>query len=399
MGHDACSESPGPVRDQERLARAPEAPPAIAATRTTASAATGQAPQGESERLTVRGLAPLIPLGALAVAAGGGLELAGLPSGYLFAALLVGLGVALLRPRNRIAIPRPAFYAAQATLGVLLGTYLDPSSLSAVADDWLAIGLVSLGTLLLSVAVGAVLTRSTALDDATGTLGMVAGGASGIVAMADELGADARLVAFMQYLRVLVVVLTIPLIVALAFPVGEGRVVPGDDALLGEPLAWLAVPAIAFVGAFAGRMTRLPAATLLGPLILAGTISLSLPVDLTVPPLLREVAFGLIGLEVGLRFTVATVRNVGRLLLPVLAAIVVLMAVSFLFAVGLAAATAATLMDGYLATTPGGLYAVLAVGFAAGANTTFIVAVQVLRLITLVILAPFVVRWVVRRVG
>jgi uncharacterized membrane protein AbrB (regulator of aidB expression) len=45
------------------------------------------------------------------------------------------------------------------------------------------------------------------------------------------------------------------------------------------------------------------------------------------------------------------------------------------------------------------LYAVLAVAFGAGADTTFVVAVQTLRLLSLVILAPFVVRWVVGRVA
>ena len=52
---------------------------------------------------------------------------------------------------------------------------------------------------------------------------MVAGGASGIVAMADDLGADDRLVAFMQYLRVLVVVLLTPLLVPLLFHVDSAR--------------------------------------------------------------------------------------------------------------------------------------------------------------------------------
>ena len=55
----------------------------------------------------------------------------------------------------------------------------------------------------------------------TATLGMIAGGASGIVTMADDLGGDDRLVAFMQYLRVLVVVLLTPLLIA-AFGGGSG---------------------------------------------------------------------------------------------------------------------------------------------------------------------------------
>jgi uncharacterized membrane protein AbrB (regulator of aidB expression) len=55
-----------------------------------------------------------------------------------------------------------------------------------------------------------------------------------------------------------------------------------------------------------------------------------------------------------------------------------------------------SLLDGYLATTPGGLYAVLPIAYGAGANTTFVLAVQGLRLFVMVLAAPAVVRWLVR---
>lgn len=346
-----------------------------------------------------RRLLPLIPLGALTFGAGALLELTGLASGYLFAALLVGLAAALLVPRSGAAVPVPAFQGAQATLGVVLGAYLDSSSLSALAGDWLPVAAVSLATLAISIGVGLALSRATPVDESTGTLGMVAGGASGIVAMADELGADSRLVAFMQYFRVLVVVLSAPLIVAVAFPGRQAGAVLSDGPLLGEARWWLVTLVVAVVGAKLGRLTRLPASTLLGPLILAGALALTVAGDLTVPPLLRESAFALIGLQVGLGFTVATVRTIGTLLRPVVVAILALMVASFGMALGLAATTSATLLDAYLATTPGGLYAVLAIAFGTGADTTLVLAVQTLRLITLVVLAPFVVRWIVRRVA
>ena len=356
-------------------------------------------PREGIRRGRLRALAPLVPLGLLTFAIGTGLDAAGLDSAFLFAALLVGLAVALLLPRSRTTIPRRWFIAAQATLGVMLGTFIESSSLSSLADDWLPVAVVSVGTLVLSVAAGLVLTRTTEADAPTATLGMVAGGASGIVAMADELGADARLVAFMQYLRVLVVVLSIPIVVAVGFPAAGGGGGPDDGPLLAGLTDWLLTAGVAFFGAWAGRLTKLPAATLLGPLLLAGAITLAWPDALDVPPLAREVAFALIGLEVGLRFTVDTLRTMGRLLAPVVVAILALMAGSFVFALGLTATTSASLLEAYLATTPGGLYAVLAVAFGAGADTTFVVAVQTLRLLSLVILAPFVVRWVVRRVA
>jgi uncharacterized protein len=87
-----------------------------------------------------------------------------------------------------------------------------------------------------------------------------------------------------------------------------------------------------------------------------------------------------------------TVRLLGRLLVPVLILIGALLVACFGLAVALELTTSVTLRDAYLATTPGGLFAVLAVAFGAGANTTFILAAQGLRLLVMVLLAPLVVR-------
>jgi membrane AbrB-like protein len=341
---------------------------------------------------------PWLALGGATALAGWALGRIGFPSSYLFAALLVGIAVALRFPARMDVAPR-IFTAAQAVTGVALGVYVQASALEALADDWIPVVAVSAATLALSLAAGVVLARTTDLDDPTASLGMIAGGASGIVGMAGELGADDRLVAFMQYLRVLVVVLATPLLVLVAFPGHDaGGAVAGGASLLGTVPDWLATAAVAVVGIVLGRLARVPAPTLLGPLLLAVALTLAGPDDglFRVPELVQETAFALIGLQVGLRFTGATLRAAGRLLLPVLGAIAALIVACFGLAVLLAATTSASLLDAYLATTPGGLYAVLAAAVGAGANTTFIVAVQSLRLLVMVVLAPAAVRGVLR---
>jgi membrane AbrB-like protein len=224
---------------------------------------------------------------------------------------------------------------------------------------------------------------------------MIAGGASGIVGISDDLGGDDRLVAFMQYLRVLVVVLVTPLLVGVIFPGSSAGSAPTTGPILGTAGAWLLTIAIAAMG----QLIRIPAGALLGPMLIAGTLTLTGVTDFTVPPLLRETGFAVIGLYIGLRFTIDTVRTVGRLLLPTLAAIMGLLVACFGLALILNATTSVSLEDAYLATTPGGLYAVLAVAFGAGANTTFIVAVQSLRVLVMVVLAPLAVRRVLRPSG
>jgi membrane AbrB-like protein len=284
--------------------------------------------------------------------------------------------------------------------GVALGTYLQSSSLRALGDDWLPVALVSAATLAVSLGAGLVTAALTEVDRPTAALGMVAGGASGIVTMARDLGGDDRLVAFMQYLRVLVVVLLTPVLAAVAFPghAAHGTAATAGLPVLGDARDWALTAALAVAGAAAGRLVRLPAGMLLGPMILAGAVTLSAPAHWFVAPALaQDAAFAVIGLQVGLRFTMETVRQTGRLLVPVLLGVAVLLAACFALAVVLDATTSVSLLDAYLATTPGGLYAVLAVAVGAGANTTFIVAVQGLRVVVMVLLAPLAVRRVVGR--
>jgi membrane AbrB-like protein len=341
-----------------------------------------------------RHAAPWVGLGAATAGLALALSAVGFPSPTLFAALVVGLAFALARPEAGLSPPSWSFLAAQAIVGVTLGAYMQSEALTAAAHDWLPVTLVSAATLGISMAAGRVLARYTALDVPTATLGMIAGGASGIVTMADDLGGDDRLVAFMQYLRVLVVVLLTPLLIA-AFGGGSGGSGGPGQAAFGDATDWLLTAAIAVVAALAARRLNVPAGTLLGPMLVAGVLTLA-GVEFAVPPVVRELAFALIGLQVGLRFTLSTVKLLGRLIVPVLGAVFALLLGCAGLAVALTLTTDVTFRDAYLATTPGGLYAVLAVAFGAGANTTFILAVQILRLLVAVLLAPLAVRRIAR---
>ena len=336
-----------------------------------------------------------LPLAGLTVAAGWLGNQVGIPSAYLFGALVAGLAWAL-SPAPALELPGWAFVAAQAVLGVVLGTYLKSSTLGSLGSDWLPVTLVSLATLAITTVSGLVLGRVARIDRATASLGTIAGGASGIVAMARDLGGDDRLVAFMQYLRVLVVVLFTPIAVRVLFHAHAGQA-PSSGPELGTGDGWLLTVLAAPAGLLAARLVRLPAGALLGPLILTSALTLSgLADDVPVPTLLRDTAFALIGVQVGLRFTMDSVRAVRRLLVPVAASIVALILGCAALAWVLSVTAGVSYLNAYLATTPGGLYAVLATAFGSGANTTFVLAVQGLRLLVMVLAAPAVVRLLLR---
>jgi membrane AbrB-like protein len=318
---------------------------------------------------------------------------AGLPSAALFAALLVGIAYALtLGAEHPLTPPKRVLTFGQVVIGVALGAQLTSATLRAVAGDWLAITVVTVATLVISLAAGLLLSRATGLDRPTALLGLIAGGASGIVAMSDELGADARLVAFMQYLRVLIVVVTAPLIATVLFGAGGNALAPdAGGAGLAADLLFTAGCGVA--GILIARRAPITAGSLLVPLVIAGTLSVSGITDgAHVPDRIQDLGFAAIGLQVGLRFTVATIRQAGRLLPAVVAAIAGMIVACGGLAVLVLLVTDVSFSDAYLATTPGGLYAVLAVAVGGGGNVGFVLAVQALRLFAMILAAPPLVR-------
>jgi membrane AbrB-like protein len=324
----------------------------------------------------------------------------GMPSPTLFGGLVAGL-VRALAFRGRVEVPRTATAAGQAVVGVTVGALISLETLRAVASNWLPVLLVTLATLTLSLAAGLLLRLQRGISPVTGAFSMIAGGASGIVAMARDLGADERVVAVLQYLRVLLIVALMPVVATVAYgasAVENGGGLGGGAADRTDAL--LFTVGCSVVGVVVGRLVRLPMALLLGPMLAAAVVDLAaLGGGAEVPAPVVDAALLVIGLQVGVTFTRDSLRTIGRALPLALVVIVGLIAASAGLGAVLAATTGASALDGYLATTPGGLYAVLATASDSGADVTFVLAVQVLRLFVMLLTAPLLARWLRRSAG
>ncbi|NUQ97601.1 MAG: AbrB family transcriptional regulator [Streptomyces sp.] len=368
----------------------------------TAEQSPAPTPASEGAAARLRAAAPRtavwVALATIVWFTGKAAEEIGLPAPHLLSAVLWGITAALsgLLPTG---MPPRIHTAAQAVVGVVIGTYFDVHALRASGPALLPLLAVTLATLALSLAAGFTFARRSPIDERTAALGMVAGGSAAIVATARDLGADARVVAFMQYVRLTLVVLSTPLLVRfLLAPHSAGFGLLGADEIEVENslagYAFLAAAAIA--GGVLGVRLRLPAGALLGPVLLAAAVTAA-GYGSQPPELARELAFTVIGLEVGLRFTRDTLRTLGRLLPKVLLYSAATTAACGLLAWAVTAFTHITLVDAYLATTPGGINAVLATASASGANVTLVFAVQALRLFLMVLAAPALIRWILRR--
>ncbi|SDQ15386.1 AbrB family transcriptional regulator [Quadrisphaera sp. DSM 44207] len=345
---------------------------------------------------------PWVVLVAATAALAAGLAVLGLPAAPLFAGLLMGLAAAVVRVPGlrrrevRLRLPGVVRTAGQAVVGVLSGALVQPQTLSGLAGDWPAVLAAVLATLALSLLAGLAFGLHPGVDRVTASFALVAGGASGLTAMSEQLGADQRVVAVVQHLRVLFVVALMPGVTTLLVAAGEdggAGGAPGSAGLLVRDAPLAADLALTVGCAVAGtalaRWLRLPAGSLLGPMLLALAVSAAgWTAGAGVPDPVVQVAYAVIGLEVGLSFTRRSLRLVGRLLPTALGLVVAITAATAAVGVPLLRQAGASTLDAYLATTPGGLYAVVATAADVGADTTLVLAVQVLRLVVMLLLAP-----------
>ncbi|HEX2286036.1 MAG TPA: AbrB family transcriptional regulator [Mycobacterium sp.] len=332
------------------------------------------------------------------------LDAIGVPSAALFAALLVGIALALssLAPSR---VPRLAGVGAQGVLGVYIGTMVDEDSVGALGSDWPIVVAIAVATLLLSIAAGALLGLRRDVTPLTGSLALVAGGASGLVAIARELGGDDRVVSVVQYLRVALVTAAMPVVVTLVYQADKTH--DAEPVAQTDSAPWYLsigmVIVLVVVGAAGGRLVRLPGAGLLGPLGLTVALELTgMSFGLTVPMVLVQVGYALIGWQAGLAFTRESLRAIGRMLPAAILLIVALTVATAGLGAVLAHFTGLTQLEGYLATTPGGVYAILATAVETGSNVTFIIAAQVLRILLMLFAAPLLARgatWASRRLS
>ena len=335
---------------------------------------------------TTSQIVSLFLLSALAGAAG---EYVGAPAPYLIVAILIGAGFAMLL-HQPARMPKPLHTASQAGVGAMMGSELKPDAMASVSGFLGPLLTVTVLTIVLSVLISLGLNRVCTISRRSATLGLAPGGSSAIVSAADEMGADSHAVAFAQYVRVALIALSAPLVVQgmNAHPAAAAHHV---ETTIGPmtPLGVLVLGAVTVGGVVLARRVHLPAAALLGPMIAGAVVTvLGVPTEFAPSGLLADAAFALVGLEVGLRFTRQSLVRVRRLALPLTAAVMTTCVACGAVAWAFAQAIGIPFRDAYLATTPGGINAVLSTAAATHANLPLISSVQSLRLFVVALVTP-----------
>ncbi|MFT0803570.1 AbrB family transcriptional regulator [Bacillus swezeyi] len=336
------------------------------------------------------------------------LSLTGMTIGWMVGTMAAASCLSLFRPAPlKIAVRQNGIHTGwlsfgQMLLGIELGQKINISVISIFKENWLIVSVMLLLSVVFAMLSGFFLWRFSKADMMTSFVGTAPGGLSAMPGIAQEVGANTAIVSLVQMIRVLLVVMTIPFFVYFIhskYPdsqaVAHQMLAAGTSKFETVYVVWTAVISLAaFLACKAVKFLKFPAPWLLGSMIGAAVLHIGgssltgfsltawWPHGLSV---LSQICLGAtIGSKmnkemfIGVRQTlvVAFLGSVGLIIAMILSAFVT------------AKAAGISLTTAILAFSPGGIAEMATTSVSLHADSTFVVAVQVLRVVLVIAMLP-----------
>jgi membrane AbrB-like protein len=327
------------------------------------------------------------------------LQLVHLPAASMFGPMLAAVACALIvEKRGQVMhVPKLGHAFAQAIIGCLIARAVTPQIVHNFAMQWPLFVTVVGSTVVSSSLLGWLLCRLRLFPGTVAIWGLLPGAASAMMILAEEFGADARLVAFMQYLRVVCVGLTASLCARFFIVAGLSGLNAQTHTELPQLIAgfiktdWPALPvtlALVALAMWLGPRSKIPAGVLLLPMMLGGALHLTGMTKIELPQWLLTIAYSLLGWTIGMRFTREAINHALKLLPQTLLAIFILIFFGACLAILLNKALGIDLLTAYLATSPGGMDTVAIIAASSKVDMSFIMALQTVRFLMVLAIGP-----------
>jgi membrane AbrB-like protein len=325
------------------------------------------------------------------------LELAGIPAALLLGPLVAGILVSV--NGGAVKVPKRPYQAAQSVVGCLIAGVLTADIVHTFLADWPLFLTVVTAVIAASGVLGYLMSRWSGLPGSTAVWGSSPGAASAMMLMAEAFGADAQLVAFMQYLRVVFVALAASLMARLwigadATPTAAIVWFPPID-----PLGFTQTLLLAAIGGTLGVLLRIPAGAMLVPMLAGSVLHVLGLIRIDLPEWLLALSYALLGWNIGLGFTRRIVRHAARSLPQVVLGTLLLIG----FCGGLAGVLVVLVgidpVTAYLATSPGGMDSVAIIAASTPVDVPFVMALQTVRFMLVLLVGPWLARLLAQATG
>ncbi len=189
-------------------------------------------------------------------------------------------------------------------IGAMIGSRFSPEVLTLLPQFWMS-GLALIPFILLAhggcYAIMRGLGRYNKIDAYFAAL---PGGIIDATVLAEEAGADLRIVTTQHFIRIILVVSSIPLLFLLIDGEAVGSLAGQTMATADYDILDIAlILIIALIGLFIGQLTKLPVSHMLGPLLLSLALTVGGVVNIDIPPWMGHAAQYMVGTALGAQFS------------------------------------------------------------------------------------------------
>ncbi|NTJ41146.1 AbrB family transcriptional regulator [Agrobacterium larrymoorei] len=321
-------------------------------------------------------------IGGLGALAGSAL---GLPAPFLCGPALAVTFAGLLG--LKLAVPVLIRNAAFVVVGVSMGTNITPQVIDA-AKTWPFSFIAVIGAIVVLLYVAYWILRfAFGYDHTTAMLGASPGHLSYIISLTAETKSDLATVSVIQSVRVLILTLAVPFIVEYF------DLISAEPSILPPPMPLTVLGATILASLGLGALFlrwRFPAALLLGGVAVSISTHITGLTTGGVPNWLSIPTYVVLGSMIGTRFSRASLRDMKKAFLAGGVVTVAVMLVASLIAALVSRITGVPLNAVMIAFSPGGLETMAAMAVIMHADTAYVGAHHVLRLLFLAVLMPFV---------
>lgn len=248
-----------------------------------------------------------LPLFLCGFTGGIGAYFIGLPMPFMLGGILGAASFVLWYERRGEQLPKLSRWvrpASMSIIGAMIGSRFSPDVLTLLPQFW--ISAVALIPFILLAHAGnyAIMRGLGRYQKLDAYFASLPGGIIDSAVLAEEAGADLRVVTTQHFIRIILVVTTVPLF----FLFVQGNAV---GSLAGQSIAAvdydfidiLLIMVIAAIGLYLGSLTKLPASHMLGPLLLSLLLSVAGVIEIAIPSWLGHAAQYMVGTALGAQFS------------------------------------------------------------------------------------------------
>lgn len=297
----------------------------------------------------------------------------------------------------RLYIPRGFRNLMVTVLGIMLGSAFTPAVVARMGEWVVTLSALVLWMGLVGAAAYVYLRSVAEYDSITSFFSATPGGLAEMMLVGGQMGGDERTIALTHATRIVIVVFAIPFWFRFGGYLSAGAARPSVGLFDLAPLDVIILALCATLGYLAARAVRIPAAQLLGPMVLSAAVHLGGLTTSKPPDVILAGAQIVIGGALGCRFAGVTLERIARIAVHAAVTAVIMLGAAIATAAGLARLTGIAFSGIVLAFSPGGLAEMSLIALALAIDTAFVASHHIVRISMVVVMAPVVFRLLRRR--